>query len=92
MLADRTWLVPDHELVADSPSAADVDYIVRHDPARVLREIEAKRAIVAEYERAHTRPKGDVASAGALLALHGVVKHLAAVYADHPSYRVEWRP
>jgi hypothetical protein len=76
-------------------SDEDAAHVVRHDPARVLREIEAKRAIVARYERAmenrRAHPK-DLASAGALLALHGVVGLLALPYADREGYREEWRP
>ena len=30
-------------------SRADAEHIARHDPARVLREVEAKRAILAEH-------------------------------------------
>lgn len=53
-------------------------------PARVLAECEAKRLIVAdcaEYEG----PETDGLSVRTLLAL-------AAVYAEHPDYRQEWRP
>jgi hypothetical protein len=65
-----------------------------YDPARVLREIQAKRQILDDYERALKNSRahpGDAASAGALLALHGVVKTIAATYADHPAFREEWR-
>ena len=76
-----------------APSPEEAEHIAAHDPARVLREIEAKRAIVARYERAmenrRAHPK-DLASAGALLALHGVVELLALPYADRPGYRGEW--
>ncbi|MFE0765417.1 DUF6221 family protein [Streptomyces smyrnaeus] len=36
----------------DSQSMRDAAHIARHDPARVLREVEAKRALVAAYELA----------------------------------------
>ena len=67
-------------------------HIARHDPAHVLRDIEAKRQLVARYERAMENRRAhpdDLASAGALLALHGAVKLLALPYADHPDYRTE---
>jgi hypothetical protein len=70
-------------------------FIAAHDPARVLREIEAKRQLVERYERAMENRRAhpdDLASAGALLALHGAVKLLALPYADRPGYREEWRP
>lgn len=65
------------------------------DPARVLREIDAKRQLLARYERAMENRRAhpdDLASAGALLALHGAVKLLALPYADKPGYREEWSP
>ncbi|MGW2113772.1 DUF6221 family protein [Streptomyces zhihengii] len=70
-------------------------HIARHDPARVLAEVEAKRQIVDRYERAMENRRAhpdDLASAGALLALHGAVKLHALPYADHPDYRQKWRP
>ena len=75
-------------------SADDLTHIARHDPARVLRDVEAKREIVMQYERAHDNRRAhpdDLASAGALLALHGVVHLLALPYADHPEFQEEWR-
>ena len=71
------------------------EHIVTHDPARVLREIDAKRQLVKRYERAMENRRAhpdDLASAGALLALHGVVKLLALPYADRPGYLKEWAP
>jgi hypothetical protein len=64
--------------------ARERDHIVRHDPARVLREIEAKRRIVDRY--AWLREHGDAGDAAWVLPL------LAAAYADHPDYRPEWAP
>ena len=60
-------------------------HIARHDPARVLRWVKAAREILEQYEQAHVRCKEhpeDMASKGALLALHGVVRALASVYGD----------
>jgi hypothetical protein len=69
--------------------------MARHDPARVLREIDSKRKLLERYERAmenrRAHPK-DLASAGALLALHGAVELLALPYADRPGYREGWAP
>ncbi|MFF7190593.1 DUF6221 family protein [Streptomyces sp. NPDC008222] len=76
-------------------STEDALHIVRHDPSRVLRDIEAKRQLVKRYERAMENRRAhpdDLASVGALLALHGAVKLLALPYADRPGYREEWRP
>ncbi|MFE2712261.1 DUF6221 family protein [Streptomyces mirabilis] len=64
--------------------AEDRAHIARHDPARVLREIEAKRRIVDRY--AWLREHGDTGGTAWVLPL------LALPYADRPGYREEWRP
>jgi len=73
---------------------ADGAHIARHDPARVLREVEAKRRILADYEmwRAHadTDPAGTTPAKMAAGALLPVVRHLAAVYSGHPDYDEAW--
>jgi hypothetical protein len=89
--ADPDWAVVD---VAPHFFSADRDpvnaHIARHDPARVLREVEAKRAILArcEYVRAAFR---DPAS-GLWQRTHADanLRHLAAVYSDHPDYDPAW--
>jgi len=55
---------------------ATVEHIARHDPARVLREIEGKRRLL----------NGLVP----LMAGPALLRPLALVYADHPDYRPEW--
>jgi Family of unknown function (DUF6221) len=62
-------------------------------PERLLREVDAKRKILADYERMFAACKAhpdDLAVKGALLALHGAVKTLAAVDAGHPDYDPAW--
>jgi hypothetical protein len=80
----------------------------------VLREVEAKRAILAEHQLSGSsdiraerqgqwgRPEPALALGcrvcdyddGWLGGSDGcpTLRHLAAVYADHPDYRDEWRP
>lgn len=69
------------------------EHIARHDPARVLRDIDAKRATIAEYEKAIRKRDAlepntpgyrhwDNRSYGLYLAL----RHAAAVYAHRPGY------
>jgi hypothetical protein len=83
----------------------DKAHIARHDPARVLRDVAAKRAILAEYKESlqfpYDLPEGiadgrddDERERDAYLIdlLDGVVRHLAAVYSGHPGYREEWKP
>ena len=67
------------------PNEIERAHIARQDPARVLRWVKAAREVLIDYERAHVRCKEhpeDMASKGALLALHGVVRALASVYGD----------
>jgi hypothetical protein len=64
-------------------------FMERFDPARVLREVEAKRQIISEYERYAAERRR---------AMNGwdnsepslIIKALAAVYADHPDYQQAW--
>ena len=58
-------------------------HIARHDPARVLREVEAKRELV-DYE-----PE-DWDSPDVHAWHHMALCAFAAAYADHPDYQQEW--
>ncbi|MFI1165612.1 DUF6221 family protein [Streptomyces sp. NPDC020801] len=83
------------ELLDNPLGARQAAFIAAHDPARVLRETDAKRRLVERYERAWENRRAhpdDLASAGAFLALHDAVKLLALPYADRPGYRDDWRP
>jgi hypothetical protein len=68
---------------------ADSAHIARHDPARVLREVEAKRRILAEHYPqdpcdAHD-PSFNTIPCDTLLLL-------ALPHSDHPDYKEDWRP
>ena len=68
---------------------AHAEYIARHDPARVLAEVDAKRQLLDWLAREDERAldnnlwwwDGD-----------GARKLLALPYADHPDYDEAWRP
>lgn len=85
---EARWVVIDgaDEGVMDSrPQAADDEAVARHiaewDPARVLREIDAKRRILDTlHEEGGDRMFADV------------FRLLALPYADRPGYRKERRP
>lgn len=76
--AARAWLP------FGNPTDADRDHFARHDPLRVLAEVDAKRRIIdwalAWLER-------EVAPWNADL-----IRMLALPYADRAGYREEWRP
>jgi hypothetical protein len=87
-----------HDAWGTSVEEPDAAHIARHDPARVLADVKAKRAIVEDYRELRRQasamadgPMGETARnmyAGLTLAL----RHLASVYADHPDYDATWAP
>ncbi|MFE7072685.1 DUF6221 family protein [Streptomyces sp. NPDC057620] len=66
------------------------DHVVTHDPARVLREIEAKRDLLRLAQRAHDYP--ETFMNGFASALEGTLRLFAAAYTDRPGYQASWRP
>lgn len=87
-------------MTIDASGQQIAPHIAAHDPARVLREIEAKRRTLA----LHSAPTGhacsttdetgynfnydEVSPADACTTL----RLLATVYSDRPGYREEWAP
>ena len=86
---DKHWR---GETVADPETAT---HIARHDPARVLREVEAKRRVLDAYvevaEMDTPDPEPEFAY-GRAVGLGEVIRLLALPYNDHPDYRQEWAP
>jgi len=75
----------------------DAEHIARHNPARVLAEVDAKRRILdlheaAEFEYADADVCLSCDSGGPLPYPCPTVRLLALPYADHPDYHDEWRP
>jgi hypothetical protein len=64
-------------------------HIARHNPARVLAEVEAKRSILEMHEEGDKH--GDCAICFAVWPC-GTLKALAWPYADRPGYDEAWRP
>lgn len=107
-LPDDDGLVEDDLRVAEGHALsnnqlrANVRHIARHDPARVLAEVAAKRAILdlaaaAETHlqdyRKHVAEYSVVRQAETPRnALLMAVQRLAQVYAQHADYREEWAP
>ena len=71
-------------------STEDALHIAAHDPARVLREVEAKREVVRLAERAHDYHETFLN--GFAAAMEQALRLFALAYADRPGYREEWRP
>lgn len=83
---------PDH---FSFPDDDDIEHAVRQDPARALREVDAKRLLLrlvldlrAAYQDdpCNGARQSDNATASHILGI------LALPYADHSEYRQEWRP
>lgn len=78
-----------YEIGGFHPSTAA--HVARHDPARVLREVEAKRRLLEQFTL-----RGDSVRRTVQPSTGGVwddlLRMLALPYAGHPDYREEWRP
>ncbi|NKS17328.1 hypothetical protein GS490_13460 [Rhodococcus hoagii] len=82
---EHSYVTQDSEGIMSSVEGDDGTHIARHDPARVLREVEAKRRIITLAEQ--------VARSGAEFAeqdFDTLTRSLAVVYSDHPDYQQEW--
>ncbi|SHI67709.1 DUF6221 family protein [Streptomyces sp. 3214.6] len=95
--------VREHTMVAvgsqDFMDPATGRHIAEWDPARVLREIDAKRQLVCAYEEAVSafNDSGPALTSydrltGSVSSLRRAIELLALPYADRPGYREEWRP
>ncbi|PTR30604.1 hypothetical protein C8K36_102456 [Rhodococcus sp. OK519] len=68
---------------------AHADHIARHDPARALREVEAKRRVLTRAQELHDDPfDNDLWTE----YLTGVLPAMAAAYSNHQDYNPEWTP
>ena len=63
-------------------------FILRRDPSYTRADLDSKRRIVDEFVRVDSGSADHELGYGLSVA----VALLAAVYADHPDYREEWRP
>lgn len=69
----------------------EADHIVRHDPARVLREVEAKRRIIDQYTTDINSDHWEARLAADDFG-EAALRLLALPYADRPGYQEEWKP
>jgi hypothetical protein len=96
---DGRWVIvdslDDRVIEVDTEASDDAcvaAHIARHDPARVLRDLEAKRRIVAEYERYAAERRRAMGGWDPQSEVSPILAALAAVYAEHEDYRENWRP
>ncbi|MGC4918665.1 DUF6221 family protein [Streptomyces albogriseolus] len=96
---EAEWFGPSYRGGVIAPRIGNVNapelgaHIVRHDPARVLREIDAKRQALDHYARIreHTK-RGDEAYVLAEGAVAKQIQIMATAYDHRPGYRDDWRP
>jgi hypothetical protein len=91
----KNWVsAPQLNRIAVVMHDGDRAHIIRHDPRRMLREIDAKRRVLAIH-RPYV-PEPDQAclgcAGGIMFTSCPVVRLLALPYADRAGYREEWRP
>ena len=74
-------------VLADSryPTVEQAAHIARHDPARVLRQCEAARGVIAQFLRLDAL--GDLDGRN---ATEDVLKQLASVHSDHVDFDRSW--
>ena len=92
----------------DAHFVPDLKHIARHDPARVLREVEAMRKMVKRGTEARWLADGDRKARAEngpdwapglefsvqreRIYFETILPYLAEVWSDHPDYRAEWKP
>ncbi|MFD5317527.1 DUF6221 family protein [Streptomyces sp. NPDC127098] len=86
-----------HLDATSSLNQLEMRHVARHDPARVLREIEAKRRLLDMYDSPETSPAlpdsfNRFARDITRSFLGDIFRQLATVWAYHPDYRQEWKP
>lgn len=69
-------------IVVAEPELSGNKHIVRHDPARVLRGVEAKRRILGWAQTGALPP----------YEIDYVLTALASEWSTHEAYREEWKP
>ncbi|MEU6057986.1 DUF6221 family protein [Streptomyces sp. NPDC047097] len=85
--------LPQFALQTEEVPSAVGGHIIRHDPARALREVEAGRRLLRAHEKwCEGRCEAKYPEGGFDAAHFWNIKARAEVYADHPDYRQEWRP
>jgi hypothetical protein len=80
-LADHAPTLTEFLLARIAEDEEMVEPVMIVHPDRFLAECVAKRRIVEDLDTAKVRER---------VALHRVMRHLAAVYSDHPEYDEAW--
>lgn len=72
------------------------EHVAAHDPRRVLQDVEADRALIADYvsaqETVDAIARPDMYDVGRAQGLEEAVRRRASAYDQRPGYLEEWRP
>jgi hypothetical protein len=81
------WLA---EYGASTTSDDSEAHIKRHDPARVLAEVAAKRALLEECADTFELNSGEAVNSESVWLAEAIVKAMAQPLAGRPGWREEW--
>lgn len=87
---EGVYCYPADEVVHYADRKTDARHIARWDPARVLREVEAKRLLLAGHEGVHRCDWGEHRGGDYLPCKQ--TRLLALPDSDHPDYDPDWAP
>ncbi len=85
---NHTWIV------AQADYSPHAEHIARHDPARILADVAAKRRILdrCKWVIEHPEYGGDMELAGHFDDARDTIDDLVTIYSDHPDCQERWRP
>lgn len=91
------WEVVGIATAKPTPAAKSIaEHIARHDPARVLRDIQSDRILLAAYASAQEALDAiahpDIYDVGRTQGLEESVRYRALRFSSRDGYREDWRP
>jgi len=95
--ADNVGLWDREQSCTLSMAGVAATHIARHDPARALREVAAKRRLIEAHHRSgQTCPRCSLGTEDGQVVFEldpcETLRLLALPYVDHPDYQPEWAP
>lgn len=93
-MTEHLYVTSDSEGLSASVLEEEAVHIARHNPARVLAEVAAKRSLIGEIESYEAKIEGEWGSGLAGSGFgdwESALRFLAAPYADHPEFDESWR-
>lgn len=94
---DRYYVTMDSEGLTPSVDGDIATHIARHDPARVLNQVNAHRILVEDHSGRHVCEDNmagtvwDEKTEDIVEDPCRVLRIIGSIYADHPDYRTEWQ-